>query len=148
MQSQDKILGTKATTQSSVDFCYTLYMTKPQTVDEYIASFPDNQQRQLKKLRQVITTTLPDTTEALKWGSPAVVDTDGMILIIFSGHKHHINLVGTPSTREALQNKFANYETGKGSVKLAYDKPLPTELIEQFVQYRAKEYRSHGVKWM
>ena len=123
-------------------------MTKPQSIDEYIANFPDNQRRQLKKLREVIKTTLPDATEALKWGSPAVIDADGMILIIFSGHKHHINLVGTPSTRKALQDKLADYETGKGSVKLAYDTPLPTELIKEFIQYRAKEYRTEGVKWM
>lgn len=123
-------------------------MTKPQSVDEYIASFPDNQQKQLKKLRQVIRTALPDTTEALKWGSPAFIDADGMILVIFSGHKHHINLVGTPSAREALKDRLTDYETGKGSVKLAYETPLPTELIKEFVQYRAKEYRTDRVKWM
>lgn len=123
-------------------------MIKPQSIDEYIANFPDNERRQLEKLRQVVKTALPGTTEELKWGSPAFIDTDGMILIIFSGHKHHINLVGTPSTREALKDKLAEYEIGKGSVKLPYDTPLPTELIKEFVQYRAKEYRTDGVKWM
>jgi uncharacterized protein YdhG (YjbR/CyaY superfamily) len=121
---------------------------KPKTVDEYIDSFPKDQMDKLAEIRRIIRTTLPDTTEALKWGAPAALDKDGMILVVFSGHKKHMNLVGTPSTREAMQSELSDYETGKGSVKLSYDKPLPSKLIEEFVLYRAKEYRENGVKWM
>lgn len=121
---------------------------KPKTVDEYIANFPNEQRAKLAEIRKIIRTALPDTTEALKWGAPATLDKDGMILIVFSGYKNHMNLVGTPSTREALQSELSDYETGKGSVKLYYDKPVPEKLIEKFVLYRANEYRENGVKWM
>lgn len=59
-----------------------------------------------------------------------------------------MNLVATPSTRQALEEELSDYETGKGSVKLSYDKPLPVSLIKKIVHYRAEEYRKHGVKWM
>ena len=121
---------------------------KPKTVEEYIANFPADQKAKLAEIRKIIRKVLPDTTEALKWGAPATINEDGMILVVFSGHKQHMNLVGTPSTREALQGKLADYEAGKGSIKLPYDKPLPSKLIEEFVLYRAKEYRENGVKWM
>lgn len=121
---------------------------KPKTVDEYIDSFPKDQKAKLAEIRRIIRTALPDTSEALKWGAPATLDKDGMILVVFSGHKMHMNLVGTPSTREAMQIELSDYETGKGSVKLSYDKPLPAKLIEKFVLCRAKEYREDGVKWM
>lgn len=121
---------------------------KPKTVDEYIASFPDDQKAKLSEVRTIIKSALPDTTEALKWGAPATIDKDGMILVVFSGHKQHMNIVGTPSTRAAFQDRLSDYETGKGSIKLPYDKPLPARLIEDFVLYRAKEYRNDGVKWM
>lgn len=121
---------------------------KPKTVDEYIDSLPKEQKTKLAEIRKVIRTALPDTTEALKWSSPATIDKDGMILVVLSAHKNHMNLVGTPSTREALQGELSDYETGKGSVKLSYDKPVPTSLIEKFVLYSAKEYRETGVKWM
>ena len=121
---------------------------KPKAVDEYIGNFPKGQKEKLVEIRKIIRAVLPDTLEALKWGAPAIVDKDGMILVIFSGHKKHVNLVGTPSTREALQSELSDYETGKGSVKLLYDKPLPVELIENFVLYRANEYRQNGIKWM
>ena len=120
---------------------------KPKTADEYIDNFPEAQKAKLAELRKIIRTALPDTTEVLKWGAPATIDKDGMILIVFSGHKHHMNLVGTPSTREAFESELSSYETGKGSIKLPYDKPLPTKLIKDFVLYRAKEYRESGVKW-
>lgn len=121
---------------------------KPKTVDEYIANFPDNQKTKLTEIRKIIRSSLPDTTETLKWGAPAIIDKDGMILVVFSGHKQHMNLVGTPSTREAFQDELSGYETGKGSIKLSYDQPLPAKLIEKFVLYRAIEYREKGVKWM
>lgn len=120
---------------------------KPSTVDEYIDSFSGEQKVRLSELRKIIREALPDTDETLKWGAPATLDKDGMILIVFSGHKEHMNLVGTPSTKDALEKDLAGYETGKGSVKLSYNEPLPTDLIEKFVQYRADEYRQHGIKW-
>jgi uncharacterized protein YdhG (YjbR/CyaY superfamily) len=120
---------------------------KPKTVDEYLDNFAGEQKAQLTQLRKIIREALPDTDEALKWGAPATLDKDGMILIVFSGHKEHMNLVGTPSTKAAFENELTEFETGKGSIKLLYDKPLPVELIEKFVSYRANEYRHHGVTW-
>lgn len=120
---------------------------KPKTVDEYIDSFSGEQKAKLIELRKIIREVLPDTTEALKWGAPATLDKDGMILLVFSGHKQHMNLVGTSSTKEALRKELSEFETGKGSVKLLYDKPLPVVLIKKMALYRAEEYRKYGVKW-
>ena len=121
---------------------------KPKSVGEYMDTFSREQKTKLIELHTIIRATLPETDEALKWGSPATIDKDGMILIIFSGHKQHINLVVTPSKRQALENDLVNYETGKGSVKLSYDKPLPVALIKKIIRYRAEEYRKYGVGWM
>ena len=120
---------------------------KPKTVDDYIDGFTGEQKAKLTELRKIIRETLPDTDETLKWGAPATLAKDGMILLVFSGHKQHMNLVATQSTKEALEKDLAEYETGKGSVQLAYDKPLPEALIKKMVKYRADEYRDHGVKW-
>jgi len=120
---------------------------KPKTVDEYINGFPDEQRAKLSEIRGIIRSTLPDTTEALKWGAPATLDKDGMILIVFSGHKQHMNIVGTPSTLNAFRDELSGYETGKGSIRLPYDKQLPSALIRKFVAYRAREYRENGIKW-
>jgi uncharacterized protein YdhG (YjbR/CyaY superfamily) len=121
---------------------------KPRTVDEYIDSFPEDQKAKLAELRKIVKTILPDTHEDLKWGNPAIIDTDGVILVIFAGYKQHINFVATPSTKQALESELLDYKTGKGSVQLPYNKPLPTQLIEKIALYRVKEYREDGVTWM
>ncbi len=118
------------------------------TIDEYIANFPREKQEQLQKLRGLIKAAAPHAKEAIKWGQPAFTDPDGMILVMFGGYKNHMNLVGTPSTKEALAKELAGYETGKGSVKFSYEKPLPAELIKSLVTYRVTEYRDRQVKWM
>jgi uncharacterized protein YdhG (YjbR/CyaY superfamily) len=70
-----------------------------------------------------------------------------MILAVFSGHKQHINFVVTPSTKQAFESDLSNYVTGKGSVQISYEKPLPLNLIKKMLMYRAKEYRENSVNW-
>lgn len=120
---------------------------KATTVDEYIEGFPEAQKAKLIELRKLVRERLPDTDEMLKWGAPAAVEKDGMILIVFSGHKDHMNFVATPSTKTAFETELKEYITGKGSVQLAYDKPIPVQLITKMLAYRAKEYREHKVNW-
>ena len=120
---------------------------KPKTVDEYIATFPENQKEKLVELRNLVRSTLPDTDEVLKWGAPAAVEKDGMILVVFSGHKQHMNFVATPSTKQAFEKELSAYITGKGSVQLSYDEPLPVKLIKDMMEYRKKEYRENKVNW-
>lgn len=120
---------------------------KPKTIDAYVNSFPPGQREKLAELRSLVRSVLPDTNEVLKWGAPAAVEKDGMILAIFSGHKEHMNFVVTPSAKQAFASQLSGYVTGKGSVQLLYDKPLPLELLKKMLMYRAKEYREHNVTW-
>lgn len=120
---------------------------KPKTVNEYLQSFPENQKSKLIELHELIRSVLSDTDEMLKWGAPAAVEKDGMILVVFSGHKQHMNFVVTPSTKQAFDNELSEYVTGKGSVQLSYEKPLPVDLLKRMLAYRAKEYREEKVNW-
>jgi len=90
---------------------------------------------------------LPDTSEVLKWGQPAITEKDGMILAVYAGYKDHMNFVVTPSTKQAFENELSDHKTGAGSIQFLYDQPLPVNLIERMVRYRAEEYRGSGVKW-
>lgn len=121
---------------------------KPTTIDEYIASCPESIRPRLQELREIISGCLPGTTEAVKWGNPAFVDADGMILVVFAGYTHHVNVVVTPSALKANAESFAGYKLGKGSVQIPHDQPIPVALVQQLARYRLDEYRQHGVKWM
>lgn len=123
-------------------------MTNPTMIDEYIASHDEPAATLLRELRALSRDAAPATTEAIKWGSPAYVHPQGTIMFVFSGHKQHANVTFTPSTREAFAAELAAFETGKGSVKLPYDRPVPVELLRRMITHRIEEFEQDGVNWM
>ncbi|SDJ48648.1 iron chaperone [Streptomyces indicus] len=123
-------------------------MDKPTTVDTYLAGFSGPARELLHQVVALIGRTVPSAAEAIKWGCPAWVHPSGTILFALSGHKAHANIVFTPSTREAFAPELSAYDTGKGSVKLPYGKPVPEELLARMMAYRVREHEEDGVKWM
>lgn len=124
---------------------------RPSTVDGYIEAFPEPARARLSELRALLRSAAPDSVEELKWGSPALCHSDGVILLVLSGHRAHTNVVFTPSTRAAFAAELAQLpqlDTGKGSVKIPYDSPVPADLLTRMVRYRIREHEDEGVTWM
>lgn len=44
----------------------------------------------------------------------------------------------TPEAHEAFSVRLAQYKQGKGSVQFPLDQPMPYDLIEEMVVYKAK----------
>lgn len=122
-------------------------LSKPGTVDEYIATFDSESQRDfLTQLRDLSREHAPTAGEGIKWGNPAYfLDS---ILFVFAGYTHHANFVFTPSTKEAFADRLSGFDTGKGSIKLPYDEEIPAELLAEMIGYRIREFEVDGVKWM
>lgn len=53
-----------------------------------------------------------------------------------------------PSTKEAFADQLGDFDTGKGSIKLYYDREIPTDLLSQMIAHRIHEAEVDGVKWM
>lgn len=121
---------------------------KPTTIDEYIASKPEDVRARLQEIRERICARLPDSNEAVKWDNPAILHPDGMLLVMFAAYSKHVSVVVTPGAKEALADKLADYETGKGSLKVPHDQQLPTDLIDAMVDERLREYLEDGATWM
>jgi len=121
-------------------------MAKPTTVDEYIAQAPSHSQEMLKELRALLMEVAPEAKENLKWGSP-VFETH-RILFAYAAFKSHINFMPTPSALEPFNKELEKFKTGKGSVQLPYDKPLPKTLIRKIATYRLKEVKEKDARWM
>ena len=121
---------------------------KPTTIDEYIASKPESVRPRFQEIRELLRSQLPESGEAVKWGEPAILHPDGMILVIFAAYNQHCNIVVTPSAKESLADKLTDFETGKGSLKIPHTANLPTEIISALMDERIREYREDGVKWM
>lgn len=121
-------------------------MSRPVTVDEYLATFDEPRAARLRELRSLCRATAPEAEETLKWGSPAYVD--GTILFQFVGYTAHANVAVTPSTKEAFDGGFGQYATGKGTLKIPYGAPLPSDLVRRLVEHRVREWTERGVRWM
>ena len=121
---------------------------RPLTVDEYIDHLSPRARARVSELRALAIAAAPAATETLKWGYPAYVHPSGVILFMVSGHKAHASIVFTPATRQAFGDELSGYEVGKGSVKLPYDTPVPTDLIARMIHYRTREHEVDGVKWL
>jgi uncharacterized protein YdhG (YjbR/CyaY superfamily) len=108
------------------------------TIDEYIATFPDYIQKIMVRVRKTIMDSTPDVVESISWGMPTF-KTHERPLVYFAGHKHHLGFYGTPTIQAEFADELAGYKQGKGSVQFPYDKQVPFELIRRIVEFRIKE---------
>ena len=122
--------------------------SRPTTIDEHLASLEDPARSRLAELRALVREELPAASEAIKWGNPAFLHPRGTILLVISTHKAHANFTVTPSAKQAFAAELEGIESGKGSVKLPYDRPIPEDLLRRMARHRLAEFEQDGVNWM
>ena len=111
--------------------------TKPNNIDEYIATFPTDIQKILEEIRGTIKQVAPEAEEAIKYAMPTFILHGN--LVHFAAFKNHIGLYPTPSGIEAFQKELSVYKTAKGSIQFPLQQPMPWDLIAKIVHYRIKE---------
>ena len=119
---------------------------KPTTVNEYIQAAPKEAQAKLREIRAVLKKVAPHANEKLKWGAP--VFEDGRILFSYSAHKSHLNFSPTGPAMKPFKEELAKFKTGKDTIQLPYDKPLPKGLLRRIAAFRAKQVRESDARWM
>jgi uncharacterized protein YdhG (YjbR/CyaY superfamily) len=118
-------------------------MQKFTSIDEYIASFPDERQPILQELRVTIQIAAPDADEKISYNMPTF--TLRGRLIYFAGWKNHIAVYGTPSeTLDSLKDEVSLYRTEKGALIFPFDKPIPLDLISKIVEIGAAKNRKRA----
>lgn len=112
--------------------------TMPKTVADYIAGFPPNVQRILRKIRMTILKAAPGTKEAISYGIPSLW-LHGP-LIYFAGYTAHLSIYPMTTTiRKQFNKALSGYLSGKATAKFPLDKPIPYPLIARIVKFRVKE---------
>ncbi|MDP1803123.1 MAG: DUF1801 domain-containing protein [Bacteroidota bacterium] len=109
----------------------------PESVDEYIKTFPKETQKYLKQIRAVIKKAAPKAEEGIGYKMPAY-KLNGT-LVYFAGYEKHIGFYATPTGHKEFKKELSVYKEGKGSVQFPLDEPLPIALITKIVKFRVKE---------
>jgi uncharacterized protein YdhG (YjbR/CyaY superfamily) len=108
------------------------------SIDEYIASFPEDVQKVMTQLRSTIRAAAPEAGEKISYNMPTFTLND-TYLVYFAGWKNHIAFYGAPRGKAEFKEDLAAYESGAGTLQFPYDKPMPLDLITKIVKFRAAE---------
>lgn len=118
-------------------------ISKPRSIDEYLARLPPEARRPLTVVRRSIARALPGAEEAISYGIPAF-KRNGRIVIYFAGWKEHFSLYPTTATLTAAFTKeLARFDmSGKGTVRFSLSDPVPVKLIAALAKFRDEETRA------
>ena len=108
------------------------------SIDEYIASFPEDVQKIMKELRSTIKAAAPEAGEKISYNMPTFT-LNGTYLVYFAGWKNHIAFYGAPRGNAEFKEDLSAYESGAGTLQFPYDNPMPLGLITKIVKFRATE---------
>lgn len=113
-------------------------MEKFDTVDDYIASFPNDTQAVLNKLRAKIKKLAPNAEESMNYGMPGY-KLNKKPLVYFAGWRDHIGFYPTPNGMDGFEKELVPYKSGKGTAQFPLKKPIPYDLIEEIIKFRIEE---------
>jgi uncharacterized protein YdhG (YjbR/CyaY superfamily) len=108
-------------------------------IDRYLGALEEPKRGTLEALRRSILEVVPEAEQGISYGMPAF-KVEGKTVAGFAAFKHHLSyLPHSGSVLAALAGDVAGYETSKGSLRFAVDKPLPKQLVRKLVRMRMRE---------
>lgn len=113
-------------------------MSTPKSIDEYIASAPEDVRQVLERVRATIRKAAPQAEERISYRMPAFF-LEGP-LVYFAAFKKHIGLY-PPVQDETLRALLSKYAGPKGNLQFPLAEPMPLALITRVVKARIKENR-------
>jgi uncharacterized protein YdhG (YjbR/CyaY superfamily) len=107
--------------------------------DEYLATLPEPQKRELERIRRVVRRIVPDAEEATSYGMPAFKYKQRPLLG-FRASKNHLSVFPfSPEAIDAARNALAGFDLSKGTVRFKPEQPIPEPALERLVRHRLRE---------
>ena len=110
----------------------------PETVEDYILAQDEGIRGQLRQVRTVLVSRLPDAKEKISWSMPTYWKDHN--IIHFAAQKKHIGLYPGPEAVEFFSDKLnqVGLKYSKGSIQIPYSDQLPLELIGEIADWCMK----------
>jgi uncharacterized protein YdhG (YjbR/CyaY superfamily) len=115
------------------------------SVDDYIASFPEDVQAILQRVRATIRDALPDAGETISYHMPTVT-VGAEPLFYYAGWKRHISIYPAPISDDRIEQLLAPYRSDKSTLKFPISDTIPYELIRRVAELHLEQWsagRSH-----
>src|SRR3954466_6672401 len=103
------------------------------TVDEYVASLPEDVQPVMEAVRRVVRRVVPEVAEKISYAMPTFT-LDGRPLVHVAAWKKHLGLYPLPPLEGELAAQVEPYRGAKDTMHLPYAKPIPYDLVERVVR--------------
>jgi uncharacterized protein YdhG (YjbR/CyaY superfamily) len=117
-------------------------MKKFATVTEYLRAVPAKPRAALQKLRKTIKAAAPGAVEVISYGIPTF-KRQGRMLVSYAAFTNHCSFFpASYAVMATHKNELKGYETSKGTIRFAADKPLPGSLVRKMVKARIREHRA------
>ena len=110
------------------------------TVDDYIAGFPPATQEVLQELRRRVHAAVPDAEERISYEIPTFA-VDGHYVIYVAGWKNHVSIYPIPDGDEELKADLKPYLSGRSTLKLPLNRPIPWDLVDRAIEAQVRSRR-------
>jgi uncharacterized protein YdhG (YjbR/CyaY superfamily) len=107
------------------------------SIDEYIASFPETMQELLQQVRTTIRNAAPEATERISYGIPTFFLNGN--LVHFGGYKSHVGFYPGAEGIEIFKDRLSSYPLSRGTVRFPSDQPIPFDLIREITEFRVHQ---------
>ena len=101
-----------------------------------LPSAPAESRKHLRALRAILRRAAHRATETIKWNTPVYEE------------KRILFFMPTPAVIAQFKEELAGFRTGKGSIQLPYDAPLPEALLKKIAARRVRDLRDKDARWM
>ena len=115
------------------------HSAKPQTINEYLATLPEDKRAALEKIRRAILAAAPLAEECFSYGLPTFQLAGRKLVSFGAAAKHCAFYLLSSTTVEAFHDELQAYDTSKGTIRFPPNKPLPAALIRKLVKARIAE---------
>jgi uncharacterized protein YdhG (YjbR/CyaY superfamily) len=120
-------------------------MADPTSIDEYIATLPEDRRGPIEQLRQAVRAAAPEATETIAYKMPAFRSHGDQFLVSFDAYKRHFSLFpASEAVVKALGERIRPYLAGQGTIRFPADRPIPTDLVTEIVRVRVAENAARG----
>jgi uncharacterized protein YdhG (YjbR/CyaY superfamily) len=112
--------------------------TAVSTVDEYLATVPEQSRKTFLQLRSLVRSAVPRAAEEII-SYRILAFRHKRVLVWVAAFAKHCSLFPTSAVIQQFKNELKGFSASKGTIQFPLDKPLPKALIRKIVKARVAE---------